>query len=1094
MSNSQIDEEIFAAALRIPTIADRMAYLDQACAGDAGQRVRIARLLAALDDAGSFLNKPLADVAAMGATLESAANGSDCSATAARVPLDFLAPSDRPETLGKLGPYIVEDVIGRGGMGIVLRAIDPKLNRVVAIKVLSPEFAQNPMAGKRFLREAQAAAAVSHDHVVRIYAVDDASSVPFLVMECIIGQSLQQKIERKGILEIREILRIGHQIAAGLAAAHKQGLVHRDIKPANILLENGIERVKITDFGLARAVDDVGITQSGQVTGTPQYMSPEQAMGEPVDHRSDLFSLGSVLYTMCTGRPAFRATSTVAVLRRVVDDTPRPIRELNAEAPDWLIKTIDRLMSKNPDGRFQTAGEVATLLEQWLAHYQRPQTVPAPTQTEAVTRTVSPTGLIQATLRRGWDSWWSRRSRGLVIAVQVVLVLLHCYCMLRFLNVHMSRVELDGRVEFRYFVGYPAPWYRFEINRSPQLGFTSHSSFELISWSVALGVLGYGLYYAVWCIERARHPKPGWWNHPFWAMTLWGLLAAGAIGLGMVEGYSELEVKPANSLASSSPAPSRPAPSSNQSQALEGRWQVVRQESGGTQLPGDLQSKWWEFAGSKRREQAARNVEVAECEFRVDFQKNPCEIDLLSSSQVVQQGIFELRGDELTVCFSTPPARRAKTFSTRLNTSLFLTVLRRGPSSLSTQESWAANLGVPVEFTNGMGMKFRLIPPGNYLKGSSPKQVATVLENTAGSDWYHALVRSESPPMPVTIDKPFYLGTYEVTYDQFARFADATSFKTEVETNGLGGNHWDQATNQQQRKPEYTWRNKTYTPHGDEPVKWLAPADMLAFCKWLSDTEKAHYELPTDDQWEYACRAGTTTLWSCGDDPNMAVQFGNFGSQMAQGGSKPANAFGLFDMHGNALELTVDRDGSYWNRSGNVGQPAWYGRSAHRGKLALFDVGPLHEQGLRVALSVDDVQRELQRKHDNPLPAKSAAVLTELTKQVDFAATEVEVMRARYMAAAASQYDINQAEQRWNLAKLRLAEAQGESPAVIGLARVLVQLAEQNVVIVQDLIKAGRVVPQELQTAEKELRKARLRLAELQPDNPPPLPPSLPQP
>jgi len=137
-------------------------------------------------------------------------------------------------------------------------------------------------------------------------------------------------------------------IAAGLAAAHAHGLVHRDIKPSNILLENGVERVKITDFGLARAVDDVEVTRSGEVIGTPQFMSPEQAQGKPVDPRSDLFSLGAVLYTMCTGRSPFRAESTVAVLRWVCDDVPRPIRQVNPDIPEELVAVIDRLLAKDP--------------------------------------------------------------------------------------------------------------------------------------------------------------------------------------------------------------------------------------------------------------------------------------------------------------------------------------------------------------------------------------------------------------------------------------------------------------------------------------------------------------------------------------------------------------------------------------------------------------------------------------------------------------------------------------------------------------------------------------------------------------------------
>src|SRR5262249_9623870 len=150
------------------------------------------------------------------------------------------------------------------------------------------------------------------------------------------GVSLQEKIERTGSLPLKEALRIGLHVAEGLAAAHRQGLVHRDVKPANILLENSVERVKITDFGLARAGDDASLTPSGVVAGTPMVMSPEQARGEPVDFRSDLFSLGSVLYTMCAGRPPFRAPTTMAVLKRVCEETPRPIREVNPELPPWL--------------------------------------------------------------------------------------------------------------------------------------------------------------------------------------------------------------------------------------------------------------------------------------------------------------------------------------------------------------------------------------------------------------------------------------------------------------------------------------------------------------------------------------------------------------------------------------------------------------------------------------------------------------------------------------------------------------------------------------------------------------------------------------
>ena len=292
--------------------------------------------------------------------------------------LDFLAPTDWPESLGRLGTYEVIGVLGRGGMGTVLKAYDPALRRNVAIKVLSASLASCGAARRRFLREARAAAAVVHEHVVSVFAVVETVGSPFFVMEYVPGRSLQDRLDRNGPLSLPEILRIGMQTAAGLAAAHAQGLVHRDVKPANILLENGVERVRLSDFGLARAAADAAVTQSGVIAGTPHYMAPEQAQGESADARADLFSLGSTLYTMCTGNPPFRAESPLAILRRVCDDNPRRLREINPEIPLWLESIIGRLHAKDPAKRFQTASEVADLLGRCLAHVQQPLTSALP--------------------------------------------------------------------------------------------------------------------------------------------------------------------------------------------------------------------------------------------------------------------------------------------------------------------------------------------------------------------------------------------------------------------------------------------------------------------------------------------------------------------------------------------------------------------------------------------------------------------------------------------------------------------------------------------------------------------------------------------
>lgn len=298
----------------------------------------------------------------------------------------MLAPTDDPQMLGRIGGYEVSGVIGCGGMGVVFKAHDRSLDRVVAIKVMAPHLAGSGAARKRFARESKAAAAVLHPNVIAIHCVADDPKLPYLVMPYIGGASLQKRVEADGPLCTQDTLRIGQQIAAGLAAAHAQGLVHRDIKPANILLERGVERVTITDFGLARAVDDATMTRSGVIAGTPQYMSPEQACGESIDHRSDLFSLGSVLYMMCAGHSPFRAETTFGILRRITDNQPRPLREINPDVPEWLCAIIEKLHAKEPSERFQSAEEVAELLEGCLAHVQQPTAIPLPASVEQLSQ------------------------------------------------------------------------------------------------------------------------------------------------------------------------------------------------------------------------------------------------------------------------------------------------------------------------------------------------------------------------------------------------------------------------------------------------------------------------------------------------------------------------------------------------------------------------------------------------------------------------------------------------------------------------------------------------------------------------------------
>lgn len=290
----------------------------------------------------------------------------------------LLGPTDDPAMLGRLGSYEICGVVGRGSAGVVFKAFDSRLNRYVAIKMLAPAYSINGSSRLRFEREGRAVAAVRDDHVIPIYGVDEFKNTPYIVMQYMPSGSLEKRLVDDGQLSTRAVVRIGMQVANGLAAAHRQGIIHRDVKPANVLLEAGLERAIVTDFGLARVLDEATMTQSGSISGTPQFMSPEQARGESLDPRTDLFSLGCVMYAACTGHSPFRSETLLGVMHRVCETQPRPIRESNPEIESWLAAFIDKLLEKNRENRFESAVQVSNLLAEELAHLQSPTVAPEP--------------------------------------------------------------------------------------------------------------------------------------------------------------------------------------------------------------------------------------------------------------------------------------------------------------------------------------------------------------------------------------------------------------------------------------------------------------------------------------------------------------------------------------------------------------------------------------------------------------------------------------------------------------------------------------------------------------------------------------------
>lgn len=815
------EREIFAAVLQISSEAERQAFLDEVCENE-DMRQRLTRLLKEQPHLGSFLEHPpvayhhmdggeldpsfrigedlLADEARDTISSEAPSLGAKQPDLGEEIPLGYLQPSTRHDSIGRLDHYEILEVVGKGAFGTVLRAFDEKLQRVVAIKVLAPEMASTSPARKRFLREARSSAAVRHENVVAIHAVEDAR-IPYLVMEYIPGKTLQQRLDEQGPLDLPEILRIGKQIADGLAAAHQEGLIHRDIKPGNILLERGPElRVKITDFGLARTADDASMTQSGVIAGTPMYMAPEQAHGQKLDQRADLFSFGSVLYQMVSGRPPFRAPTTMAVLKRVTQDTPRPIQEIIPEAPPWMCELIGHLHAKEADHRYSSAQEVSELLARCALDLQagRTPTVPHPTRTAAAPAELSPQPS-KPTLHP------NRRWRIASPVVQVAAVLL-----------------------------------------------------------LLIGALG---------ISEAT------------GVTQW---TSTVIRLATGSGTLVIETDDPNIKV-----------------AIDGEELSI---SGGGVEELKLRTGTYHVAALKDGKAVKQEI--------VSITRNGRAVLRLSLESPQEPPLAESLN---------PPSTQAS-FSWPADAPPLAIAPFDAEEAKAHQEAWAKYLGLPVERTVHLGqfqnedvmLKMVLIPPGEFLMGSSEDDLSrfkTEAKLDGIKEEQLAHFDQEGPQHRVTITRPFYLSTTEFTNRQFECFvAGFDAYQTVAERDGKGGIVWRKGRNQRDVEANWTLHRK-HSDRLDWPVVFVNSDDARLCAQWLSKKDPAlTFSLPTEAQWEYACRAGTTTPWYAPTRKELVAQFahtGNIAGGFSRVGTKSPNAFGLFDMHGNVWELCLDAGREY---------------------------------------------------------------------------------------------------------------------------------------------------------------------------------------
>jgi serine/threonine protein kinase/formylglycine-generating enzyme required for sulfatase activity len=887
------EETIFAEAAAIASPVDRTKFLDGVCAGNAALRAAVDRLLLLHESAGSFLEKPPVESTVAATILHGDGSTSDDQDPNPagqpmrddlddEIPLGYLQPALQPNSMGRLGHYEILEVIGRGAFGTVLRAFDDKLQRVVAIKVLAPEMAATSPARKRFLREARTSAAIRHENVVSIHAVED-EPIPYLVMEYIPGKTLQQRLDERGPLELSVVLRLGKQIADGLAAAHAQGLIHRDIKPGNILLEGGVtERVKITDFGLARTADDASLTQSGLIAGTPMYMAPEQALGKKLDQRADLFSFGSVLYQMLSGRPPFRAANTIAVLKRVVEDTPRPIEDIIPEVPAWICELVGRLHAKQPDDRYQTAQEVADLLDRCLEDLKAGRTpvIPAPHRaaTPDHSRTAEPgpdapepAAPIRPACRHPWPK----------MAAAAALLL-----------IAMTITEATGVTNLTSVI-------RLSTGSGTLVIETDDPGVKIAINGEEVTIRGGGVEELT--LRPGKYKVAALKDGEAVKQELVSITRNGRTVVRMsLESEPATGVEPARA---TRVAARRNYPTLAPFDAAQ--WD-------GEKLRARVAGKWYavlEIDGLT----VAKIIDVCKRHFRDLWQKR-FEEDLVEVLTLAGHP----PGKSVTLLVKSDEDREPKTlrdvpmtarnrwslWQSRNADRLSLGQPKRSPADApptaiapfdaeqakAHQAAWTKYLGVPVEYTNSLGMKLRLIPPGTNAVGQTGIGESKV---------------------------SLHAGTTEVTVGQFRRFVKETQHQTAGETNRHGGMRV-RAGAKTERDPACVWNHPEFAPSDDHPVVLVTWHDAMAFCDWISRTEGRTYRLPTSAEWRWLERAGNAERPAVGGASidEHAWHRGNSEMHAHVVAARQGNPWGLFDVYGNVWELAYD-----WRRGSEFVNP-----------------------------------------------------------------------------------------------------------------------------------------------------------------------------
>jgi formylglycine-generating enzyme required for sulfatase activity len=816
--------------------------------------------------------------------------------------------------------YIIQDLIGSGGMGMVFRAKHRLMKKEVALKVLTSNAMNDEEAIARFYQEVVVASALDHRNIVQARDAGLSKDVHYLVMEFVRGNDLQQIVQREGPLAAGQAVNCIIQAAQGLAHAHKQRVIHRDIKPANLLL-NDEGLIKILDMGLARINNPLGsvgdshkgLTLPGSIMGTVDFMAPEQAADTTkADARSDIYSLGCTLFYLLTGNPVYDGSTAMMKLIAHRESAVPSLRSIRDDVSAELDQVFQKMVAKKADDRYQSMQEVINALE--------PCRTESEAQTrETVTQFLSPevrgvlAGIQNTRTGKTSDTNVQQRTPGEPAKTAPKP------------ETGMSQIEKDlfgdeasTREVKSPFADPPAvaekppkrsrteaaPPDQTEVTQPSQGSSlaklaqtdTGHTFLMLM---VAVVAIGAGA--SVLLLDTAE-------------MLLSLFVLAAVMVLILLFRPSARRLVITN--------PARPLTQSVEGAPRTGTSQ--RRAERETPAPKPSEPK---PAESKS---AAPDVE--------DLEESEQTLDAkLILSQREQKEIletFDVDAEDLTAGragmseVTNPSASASKSITRRrLSESLPGDIPRpliapfEAAAAAKQRKRWASFLGIPAEVVNSVGTRMLLIPTGEFLMGSPQME-----EGHSQDEKQH----------PVRLTQPYFLGAHPVTVGEFWKFVNDTGYRTDAENDPKGGYGFDASRGKLEQSPNFSWRDPGFAQSDNHPVVNITWNDAVSFCQWLSKRERITYRLPTEAEWEFACRAGTESRYFCGDDPEFLVKYGNVadGSTRAKfpqwptitsfGGfiftapveSFAANAFGLHDMHGNVWEWCADRYGkNYYSES-----------------------------------------------------------------------------------------------------------------------------------------------------------------------------------